>query len=76
MEYNLSGALALASDIETFNTTPTSILVKDNEWEEKIEYYITHVGERNLARVEHQKWIEKNRNIETQLDLLKKIYEV
>ena len=78
MEYTLSGALALASDTIPYRAEPTSILVKDNEWEEKLEYYITHSEERAKKYREHLNWIKENRDIDSPaiISLLKSIYEV
>lgn len=74
MEYTLSGALAIASDIEPYRFDQSSVLVKDDEWESTIEYYITHSEERDLKRREHLAWLIENRNIDTKLDLLKSVY--
>lgn len=78
MEYTLSGALALASDLEPYRADPTSILVKDTEWEEKLEYYILNIEERKKRHKEHLEWIQQNRNINSprMIDLLKSIYVV
>ena len=74
MEYTLSGALALASDVMPYQQEPTSVLV--NDWAETLEYYITHPTERELRRLIHLKWIQENRDIDTKIDLLKSIYDI
>jgi hypothetical protein len=76
MEYTLSGALALASDVTAYRQDPTSILVKDTEWLEKLEYYIQNPTEREEQRLKHLQWLQQNREITTQQDILKSIYEV
>lgn len=74
MEYTLAGALSLASDTEPYRTDPTSILVKDNEWLEKLEYYILNPKIRDDKRHEHLTWLKTNRDINKQIDLLKSVY--
>jgi hypothetical protein len=72
MEYTLSGALALASDIEPYRTEPTSVLVTD--WESTLEYYITHLEECKATKEKHLEWLRQNRNIDDKIELLKEIY--
>jgi hypothetical protein len=74
MEYTLSGALALASDSISYREDQSSVLVKDNEWEEVIEYFIVHPDRRKATLDEHLEWVKVNRMIDTQLEPLKKIY--
>jgi hypothetical protein len=74
MEYTLAGALALASDTEAYRNDPTSILVKGNEWEEQLEFYVKNKDIRQKLQVEHLRWIQENRNVNNQVDLLKSIY--
>lgn len=76
MEYTLAGALSFASDIETYNQDPTSILVKDDEWEIAIEAFINYRHKMKEKYDEHLKWIKENRNINDKVDLLKSIYVV
>jgi hypothetical protein len=78
LEYTLAGALALASDTIPYRSEPTSILVKDTDWEEQLEYYILHPDIREKARLEHLTWLRENRNIESpkMIDLLKSVYVV
>lgn len=76
MEYTLAGALALASDTEAYRNDPTSILVKDNEWEEQLEFYVRNKEIRQKLQNEHLRWIQENRNVDNQVDLLKSIYLV
>ncbi len=79
MEYVLSGALALASNTEAYKHDPTSILVNDNEWEWKIEFQIIKIKSKTTLSMDkpmHLKWIKENRNINTQIDLLKSVYMV
>lgn len=73
MEYTLSGALALASDTPAYSD-PTSIKVTD--WEKDIEYYILNKEERLQKHKEHLLWIQENRNMDTQLETLKEVYNV
>ncbi len=74
MEYNLAGATVLASDIVTYRNEPTSILVKDGQWEEQLEFYIKNEDVRRKVHFEHLDWIRKNRNIMDKVDLLKSVY--
>ncbi len=74
MEYTLSGALALASNVRAYATDPTSVLI-DN-WEETIEYYITHPLERESERLSHLAWLKENRNISSQIPMLKSVYGI
>lgn len=78
MEYTLSGALALASDVEPYRYDTSSVLVKDNQWEEVLTFYIENTEIRKDQQKNHLKWIQDNRNIENKshLDLLKTIYIV
>ncbi len=76
MEYTLAGALSLASDLPTYSEDKSSILVKDNEWEAAIENYINFRDKLDEKREEHLKWLQENRNINNQIDLLKSVYVV
>lgn len=78
MEYTLSGALALASDIGPYREDPTSVLVKDNEWEQALESYIHFPEKRKELHSQHLEWIKNNRNIQSPeiIDLLKGVYIV
>jgi glycosyltransferase involved in cell wall biosynthesis len=76
MEYTLSGALALASDTTPYREDKSSILVKDNEWESILEFYIQNPQIREQARLSHLDWIQKNRVNTTQLEPLKRVYGV
>lgn len=76
MEYTLAGALALASDTTPYREDESSILVKDGEWEHDIEFFITNPEEREKARLEHLDWIHENRINTSQLEPLKKVYNV
>ncbi len=70
MEYNLSGAIVLASDSHTYNSEPTS--VKVNGWENDIERLILY----KQSNTKELEWLSNNRIIDTQLDLLKSVYVV
>lgn len=80
MEYTLSGALALASDLEPYRNEMTSILVKDDEWENSIEKAILgfklDLGAINTIRNTQLDWLKENRDINTKIDLLKSAYVV
>lgn len=74
MEYTLSGALALASDLEPYRNDDSSVLTTD--WEYMLEHYITNP---HLITQDHSialNWIQQNRNIDSQVDLLKSVYIV
>ena len=76
MEYTLSGALALASDLPPYQEDKSSIRVKDVDWEDVIETMIKHPDVRDNFRKGFLNWIKENRNISTQLDTLKKVYGI
>jgi hypothetical protein len=76
MEYTLAGAVALASDIEPYRNEPTSILVKDGDWEDAIELLIKHSDVRQSFHKAHRLWLEGNRRVESQLEPLKKVYDI
>ncbi len=74
MEYTLSGALAIASDVQAYKSDPTSILVKDKQWESTLETYIKNPELRKENHAKHLKWIHENRNVHNKIELLKSIY--
>ena len=74
LEYLKSGALALASNMTGYNEDFTSVLVNDNQWEDKIEYCITHPAEVEATKKLHLEWAKENRNIDSQVELLKSVY--
>ena len=74
MEYTLSGALALASDMPPYNQEQCSVLVDD--WEKVLEHFITHPEEIEPTRSSHLKWIQENRNIKSIVPKLREVYEV
>jgi len=78
MEYTLSGALALASDSIPYRDDKSSVLVKDNEWEEKITFYVENPDKRKEVHKSHIDWLKENRNINSDkmISLLKSIYGV
>ena len=76
MEYTLSGALALASDLPPYQAEQSSILVKDDAWEDCLEALLKHPETIKDFRAASETWIKENRNISTQLDTLKKVYGV
>lgn len=76
LEYNLAGALVLASDTIPYRQDPTSVLVKEGNWEEQLEFYITNPEIADKVHQEHLDWIHKSRNINSQIDLLKGVYVV
>lgn len=76
MEYTLTGALALASDLPPYQEDSNSILVKDTDWEETLSYYIENPEMRKARQLEHLEWTKKNRNLFDQAPLFRSIYEV
>ncbi len=74
LEYNLAGALVLASDLAPYQSEPTSVLVKDNEWDEKLTYYVEHPEERKTTHETHLNWMRENREIKKLIPLLQSIY--
>ncbi len=80
MEYNLAGALVLASDVEAYRNDTSSLLIgstKESNWLVCIETAITHILKKVPSiREDHLKWIQDNRNIHNQVDLLKSVYIV
>ena len=76
LEYNLAGALCLASDTIPYQSEPTSVLVGDDEWEQILTFYIENPIKREIMRATHLAWIKENRDINKQIDLLKSVYVV
>lgn len=76
MEYLLSGAIAVASNLEPYQNEPTSILVNDDQWEQELEKLIFDGEKAKEIYNKHLQWIKDNRNINTQIELLKSIYVV
>jgi len=76
LEYTLSGALALASDTIPYQSEPTSVLVKDNDWEGALTFFIENEWDRNYLYQKHLTWIKENRDMNKQIDLLKFVYVV
>lgn len=76
MEYTLSGALALASDTIPYREDQSSILVKDNEWEEALTHFIENPENRKAEHAVCLDWIKENRNCESESykNLIKSIY--
>lgn len=74
MEYELSGALAMASNTITYQRDPTSILVDDGNWTDALEYFINNPTKLREEHHKHLDWIHKNRNMYNQTDILKSIY--
>ncbi len=72
MEYTLSGALAIASNVTPYTDEPTSILT-DN-WYTTLKHYIDNPKEREEKREQHLEWLRENRDITKHIDLLKEIY--
>jgi hypothetical protein len=76
MEYTLAGALAIASDMPAYREDQSSVLVNDGKWESILETYIKYPEIREQVRLKHLKWIEENRKVDSQLEILKEIYAV
>jgi hypothetical protein len=76
IEYNLAGALVLASDTVPYRAEPTSVLVKQGDWLKTLEHYINNPQEAKETHEKHVQWIKDNRNINTQVDVLKSVYVV
>lgn len=74
MEYTLSGALALASDMPPYNQEQCSVLVDD--WEKVLEHFINNPEEIEPTRSSHLKWIQENRNIKSIVPKLREVYGV
>jgi glycosyltransferase involved in cell wall biosynthesis len=75
MEYTLSGALAIAEDVPPYQEDKTSILVKDN-WFDKINYYCNNKYIRDTHHKQHLDWLIENRQMKSQFDTLKKVYDI
>ena len=79
MEYNLAGAIVLASDSVTYNSEPTSFIVK-NGWEEGIEKVVNSLLDKNkiynMTEEGVTHWINKYRDVNKHIDLLKSVYVV
>ncbi len=76
LEYNLCGTLTLASDSIPYRTEPTSVLVKDGEWEETLEHYIRNPDIAKETQRKHLEWIRENKEIKGQVGLLREVYIV
>jgi hypothetical protein len=77
MEYNLSGAIVLASDVIPYRQDPTSILIRSaEEWETAIEKMIHKIKNNQVTNYGVLQWLKNNREISTQVDLLKSVYLV
>ncbi len=74
LEYLKSGALALASNIEGYNDDFTSVLVNDDQWQDKLEFCINNPADVEATKKLHLQWARENRNIDDQVELLKKVY--
>jgi len=74
MEYTLSGALAIASNLLPYQTDKNSILVNDDGWEDALEFYINNKEKREEMIKSHLEWTRDNRNAKDQVELLKSIY--
>jgi hypothetical protein len=74
MEYTLSGALALASNMPPYNEEPTSTIVAD--WEKALTHFIENPEDLEAFRLKNLRWIQENRNIDApdKIQLLKTIY--
>ena len=76
MEYTLSGAVSLASDVEPYKSEVDSILVSDGNWEDAIEALIKYPDVRKTFLEASKTWIEENRNMNSQIETLKKVYGI
>jgi hypothetical protein len=76
MEYTLAGALAIASEMPGYREDHSSILVQGDEWLKAIEYYIEYPEIRNEEIKHHLKWLQENRKVDSQLEILKQVYGV
>lgn len=75
MEYGLVGTLSVASNLPPFTEEPTSILVDNDKWESALEYVLTLTDEQREELVsKNREWIQDNRDINKNLDILKKVY--
>ncbi len=72
MEYALSGALAVASNVIPYTTEPTSITT--DFWYSTLKHYITNPEDRQKELEKHQEWIRENKDINKHIDLLKSVY--
>jgi hypothetical protein len=77
MEYTLAGALAIASDMPGYRDDHSSVLVYEpNDWEKVLENYIKFPEIREEVRLQHLDWLQKNRKVDSQLEILKQVYGV
>jgi len=72
MEYTLAGALALASNSPAYTEDPTSTIVED--WDKALTHFVENPQEIAQFRDINLRWIEENRNINNNIDLLKSVY--
>lgn len=76
MEYNLSGAIALASNVGAYADEPTSTLVHRKEWLTELQSIIMNKDKYKETQQLQLQWLKDNREISTQIELLKSIYVV
>ncbi len=76
MEYTLSGALAVANDVEAYRNDMSSITI----WDWSIDLNRIVEGFRETHDVYQKdinlKWLQENRDINTKIDLIKSVYVV
>lgn len=62
LDYGLAGALPLASDHPVYRQVrECARLVKDDEWFEALNYWVTHPSELRRARQRAERWVRRNR---------------
>ncbi len=76
LEYLLAGTIPLASNVSPYMDDPLSILVNSGEWYTEIERVILNKEEAKDKYNSSMKWLKENREISTQVDILKSIYTV
>lgn len=74
MEYSLTGALVMASESIAYKDEKNSIKVDWDQWERKLEGWIEARAYSYHKANEQLEWTRKNRNIESIVPLLKRIY--
>lgn len=76
MEYTLSGAVSLASDVTPYRNEASSILVSEGNWEDALELLIKNPDVIKSTHEASLNWTKENRQMDSQIEPLKKVYEL
>lgn len=74
MEYSLTGALVMASDLVPYKGDLNSIRADWDQWERMLEGWLEQPGARRWKALKQFEWTMNHRNISSVVPLLKKVY--